>query len=67
MAEFSLDKKDTALLSMDFQNEILGYFGEQQRADMLRFAGANLAAARKAGITVAHVAVRFRQIGRAHV
>ena len=60
MAEFSLDKKDTALLSMDFQNEILGYFGEQQRADMLRFAGANLAAARKAGITVAHVAVRFR-------
>lgn len=60
MADISLDRKDTALLSMDFQNEILGYFGEQQRADMIRFGGANLEAARRAGIMVAHVAVRFR-------
>lgn len=60
MADISLDKKDTALLSMDFQNEILGNFAEPQRGELIRLAGENLAAARKAGIAVAHVAVRFR-------
>lgn len=60
MADISLDKKDTALLSMDFQNEILGNFAEPQRGELISLAGANLAAARKAGIAIAHVAVRFR-------
>jgi len=58
--DFSLDKKDTALLSMDFQNEILDNFREPQCGELIRLAGTNLAAARTAGIAVAHVGVRFR-------
>jgi nicotinamidase-related amidase len=56
----TMNKGAAALLSMDFQNDILGNFQEPQRGALVTQAAANLAAARKAGLTVAHVAVRFR-------
>ena len=56
----TMDQGASALLSMDFQNDILGNFQEPQRGALVTQAAANLAAARKAGLTVAHVAVRFR-------
>lgn len=56
----TMDKGSSALLSMDFQNDILGNFPEPQRGALVTQAAANLAAARKVGLTVAHVAVRFR-------
>lgn len=56
----SMDRNCTALLSMDFQNDILGNFQEPRRGALITQAAANLAAARKAGLAVAHVAVRFR-------
>ena len=56
----TLDKSTTALLSMDFQNEILANFAEPQRAELISQAKSMLAAARKAGLAIAHIVVRFQ-------
>ncbi len=56
----NIDKSTTALLSMDFENEILANFAEPQRATLVAQSAANLEAARKAALTVGHVVVRFR-------
>ena len=56
----NIDKTTTALLSMDFQNEILANFQDPQRAALITQASSALAAARKAGLAIAHVLVRFQ-------
>jgi nicotinamidase-related amidase len=59
MADLTFDKSSTCLLSMDFQNEILGFFKEPERDAVMKAAKENLGVARKAGLPVVHVAVRF--------
>ncbi len=56
----TIDKSTTALLSMDFQNEILANFAEPQRTELISQAKSTLAAARKAGLAIAHIVVRFQ-------
>jgi len=55
-----IDKSTTALLSMDFENGILGMFKDTQHSELVNRSAATLAAARKAGVNVTHVVVRFR-------
>lgn len=54
-----LDRDRTAVLSMDFQNDIVRRFMQVDGA-LLDRAGTVLAAARAAGVPVVHVAVAFR-------
>ena len=61
MAEgLTLDPKHTALLVMDFQNDIVERFAEGQ-PELLERTAAVIAAARKAGVLVMYVVVRFRE------
>jgi nicotinamidase-related amidase len=55
----AIDAKSTALLAMDFQNFIVDSFGDEKAALLAR-AQKLLVAARKAGVLVIYVAVRFR-------
>ena len=66
----TIDKNRTALLVMDFQNDIVdpkGLFGSQGIADQIREKQAipntarAIAAARRAGVSVIHVAVAYRR------
>jgi nicotinamidase-related amidase len=60
MAEtLAIDAKTTSLLAMDFQNFIVDGFGDEKDALLAREQKL-LAAARKAGVLVIYVAVRFR-------
>lgn len=54
-----LDPKNTVVLSMDFQNDIVSRFAAADPGVVRRAASA-LASARAAGIPVVHVAVQFR-------
>jgi len=57
---FSLNPARTAVLIMDYQNDILGMLPDTVQASLLEKAGAILKAARDARVTVIYVVVRFR-------
>ncbi len=57
----SIIPSKTALLIMDYENDIVGMVPEESRAGLLEKAGMVLKEARKAKIPVIYVAVRFRQ------
>ncbi len=57
---FSIDPSRTALLIMDYQNDIVRSIPEETRTPMLERASAVLKEARKAKIPVIYVTVRFR-------
>lgn len=58
--QLTIDRNHTALLIMDYQNEIVeGYAGSQP--GLLDRASSALEAARRAGIPVMYVVVRFRE------
>jgi nicotinamidase-related amidase len=54
------DPQHTAVLIMDYQNDILGMLPEEKRSPLLDGAVEILDAARKAGLRVMYIAVRFR-------
>ena len=66
----SIDKERTALLAMDFQNDIVhqngalkdfGFAAMVQQNDVLAKSAQLLEAARRSGVKVIHIVVRFRQ------
>lgn len=63
-----IDRGHTALLVMDYQNDIVGMLPEAARAPLLDKAAEALAAARQAHLPIIYVVVRFRdgypEIGR---
>jgi len=62
MADQSLIERDkTAVVIMDYQNDIVGGFPENVRNELLARASKVLTTARRAGIPVIYVAVRFRE------
>ncbi len=56
----TIDKTRTALLIMDYQNDIVNFLPEKDRAPLLEKASAILKEARGAGLQVIYVVVRFR-------
>jgi nicotinamidase-related amidase len=62
MAEqFSIERGKTAVVIMDYQNDIVGGFPEDVRKELLARASAILTSARREGIPVIYVVVRFRE------
>jgi nicotinamidase-related amidase len=59
-AALALDAKRTALLVMDYQNDIVALLPAEEREPLLNRAASLVAAARQAGVPVVYVAVRFR-------
>jgi nicotinamidase-related amidase len=59
--EFTVNKARTAVLVMDFQNDIVGSLPEDVRVPLLDRAAAVIKEARKANIPVIYVVVRFRE------
>ena len=66
----SIDKEHTALLAMDFQNDIVhqngalkefGFAAMVQQNDVLAKSAQLLEAARRSGVKVIHIVVRFRR------
>ncbi len=57
---FSVDKARTAVLIMDYENDIIGMMPESVQAPLLEKAGAILKEARQAHMPVIYVVVRFR-------
>jgi len=57
---FSVDRARTALLIMDYENDILGMMPESVQAPLLEKAAAILKEARHAHVPVIYVVVRFR-------
>jgi nicotinamidase-related amidase len=58
--ELTLDPGRTAVLVMDYQNDILGMLPEKAQAPLLERASAILKAAREAHLPIIYVVVRFR-------
>ncbi len=58
--EFTINPARTALLIMDYENEITAMIPEEARNPMLEKAAAVLKEARKAKVTVIYIVVRFR-------
>jgi len=58
--ELSLDREHTAVLVMDFQNDIVGFLPEKARGPLLDNASAVIKAAREAHLPIIYVVVRFR-------
>lgn len=58
--ELSLDRGRTAVLIMDYENDILGMLPEKAQAPLLERAGAILKGAREAHLPIIYVVVRFR-------
>lgn len=58
--EFTINPARTALLIMDYENDIVGMLPEDARTAMVEKAGVVLKEARQAKIPVIYVAVRFR-------
>lgn len=56
----AINKAKTAVLCMDYQNDIVKGYPSAQETGMLKKAAAVLDAARRAGVPVVYVAVRFR-------
>ncbi len=58
--EFTVNRARTAVLVMDYENDIVGSLPADVRAPLLEKAAAVIKGARKAGIPVVYVVVRFR-------
>ncbi len=58
--KLALDIARTAVLIMDYQNDIVGMLPEKEQTPLLEKAGAILKEARQAGLPVIYVVVRFR-------
>jgi nicotinamidase-related amidase len=58
--EFAIHPARSAVLVMDYQNDILGSIPEDVRTALVERAGTVLKAARQAKLTIVYVAVRFR-------
>jgi nicotinamidase-related amidase len=56
----ALDGRRTAVLVMDYQNDIVDMLPAQEREPLLERTASLIAAARRAGLPVVYVAVRFR-------
>ncbi len=59
-AGLSIDKSRTAVLIMDYQNDIVGMLPEKDQEPLLERAAAVLREARRAGMPVIYIVVRFR-------
>jgi nicotinamidase-related amidase len=59
--EFAIIPAKTAVLIMDYENDILGMIPEDARTALVERASTVLKEARKAKLTIIYVAVRFRQ------
>ena len=59
--QLSIDRARTALLIMDYQNEILAMLPEGERSQLLRNAQKILGQVRGVGLPVVYVVVRFRE------
>jgi len=59
--ELTLDRAHTAVLIMDYQNDIVAMLPEKARGPLLDKASLALKAAREAHVPVIYVAVRFRE------
>lgn len=59
-AELSIDRSRTAVLIMDYQNDIVGMLPEKEQGPLLERAGTVLNEARRSGIPVIYIVVRFR-------
>jgi len=59
--EFTVNPAKTAVLIMDYENDILGMIPEDARTALVERANTVLREARKAKLTIIYVAVRFRQ------
>ena len=59
-APLALDKSRTAVLIMDYQNDIVGMLPPKAQAPLLERAATVLKHARKAGLPVIYIVVRFR-------
>ncbi|HKI47433.1 MAG TPA: isochorismatase family cysteine hydrolase [Balneolales bacterium] len=57
----TFDKDQTAVLIMDYQNEIMNMLPESHRQSLLEHAEAVLSQARENGLPVIYIAVRFRK------
>ncbi len=58
--ELAFDRGRTAVLVMDYENDILGMLPEKAQASLLDRAGAILKSAREAHLPIIYVVVRFR-------
>ena len=58
--ELTLDRSRTAVLVMDYENDILGMLPEKAQAPLLERASAILKGAREAHVPIIYVVVRFR-------
>ena len=58
--QLSIDRDRTALLVMDYQNDIVGSVSGNERTGLLHRASSVVAATRKAGVPVVYVVVSFR-------
>jgi nicotinamidase-related amidase len=58
--ELAVHPASTAVLIMDYQNDILGSIPEEARTALVERAGTVLKAARQAKLAIVHVVVRFR-------
>jgi nicotinamidase-related amidase len=56
----AIDKTRTALLIMDYQNDIINFVPEKDRAPLLEKASALLKGAHRTGLPVIYIVVRFR-------
>ncbi|MFC1864642.1 cysteine hydrolase family protein [Chloroflexota bacterium] len=60
-AQLSLERDKTAVVIMDYQNDIVGAYPEALRDELLAKASAVLTGARREGIPIIYVVVRFRE------
>lgn len=61
MPELKIDKRSTAVLAMDFQNNIVAMSPQAQQNNTVASAAQVVAAARRAGVPVFFVVVQFRE------
>ncbi|HAM52872.1 MAG TPA: hydrolase [Nitrospiraceae bacterium] len=59
--KLALDNGRTAVLIMDYQNDIVGMLPEKEQMPLLEKAGVILKEARQAGLPVIYIVVRFRE------
>jgi nicotinamidase-related amidase len=59
-AGLSIDKSRTAVLIMDYQNDIVGMLPEKEQGPLLEKAASVLKEARRSGMAVIYIVVRFR-------
>jgi nicotinamidase-related amidase len=58
---FSIERGKTAIVIMDYQNDIVSFLAEEARKELLARASAVLSGARRGGIPIIYVVVRFRE------